>query len=203
MGFPVASILIIIFILWLQYEIRKRKKTSQKSLELFWQKEHASNSTRRKDISGLDYLCVTLDQLPLEDHEDDTVNSYRDTVIKLSERKMINLSGRTNTELKFEYGVANFNLLSSYDNNYTAFVSMLQKWASRLKDRGSLSEAQKVLEFSIFTCHTDVTGAYRILAEIYHNQNNSEKINTIIESLQNTKIKDKEQLIEELKSTEL
>lgn len=203
MGIPVASILLLIFILWLQYEIRKGGKVSKKSLDLFWSKEHDSNLARRKDISQLEYLNVTLDHLPMEDYEDDTINSYRDTIKKYAERKMINLSGKTNTELKFEYGVANFNLLSSYDNNYTAFVSMLQKWAGRLKDRGYISDAQAVLEFSIFSCFTDVTNAYRMLVEIYHRQNNSDQMDALIEIIHKTQIKDKEKLIEELKSISL
>jgi hypothetical protein len=203
MGIPVASILILIFILWLQYEIRKGGKVSKKSLELFWLKENDSNLVRRKDISQLEYLAVTLDHLPMEDNADDTINSYRDTIKKYAERKMINLSGKTNTELKFEYGVANFNLLSSYDNNYTAFVSMLQKWAVRLKEHGYTIDAQAVLEFSIFSCLTDVTNAYRMLSEIYHYQNNSEKTDTLIEIINKTKIKDKDKLIKELKSITL
>jgi hypothetical protein len=187
----------------LQYEIRKGGKVSKKSLELFWLKENDSNLVRRKDISRLEYLSVTLDHLPTEDHEDDTINSYRDTVKKYATRKMINLSGITNTELKFEYGVANFNLLSSYDNNYTAFVSMLQKWAGRLKEHGYITDAQAVLEFSIFSCLTDVTNAYRMLSEIYHYQNNSEKTDALIEIINKTKIKDKDKLINELKSISL
>lgn len=198
MGIPVLSILLLIFIVWLRYEIRKGGKLSKKSLDLFWQKEHDSNLSRRKDISQLHYLSVSIDHLPLQDHEDDTINSYRDTVCKLSTNKMINLSGYTNTDLKFEYGVANFNLLSSYDNNYTAFVSMLQKWASRLKNCGYLADAQAVLEFSIFSCSTDVIAAYRMLTHIYLEQKSTEKISALIEFLHSTSIKDKEKLLEEL-----
>ncbi len=203
MGIPVASILILIFILWLQYEIRKSGKVSKNSLDHFWLKENDSNLVRRKDISQLEYLSVSLDKLPMEDHADDTINSYRDTIKKYAERKMINLSGKTNTELKFEFGAANLNLLSSYDNNYTAFVSMLQKWAVRLKEQGYTSDAQAVLEFSIYSCLTDVTNAYRMLNEIYLNQNNSEKTDALIEIIYKTKIKDKDKLIEELKSMSL
>lgn len=195
-----ASILILIFVLWLHYEIRKGRKISKKSLELFWQKERESNLVRRKDISQLEPLSITLDQLPMHDHEDDTLNSYRDTIQKLAERKMMNLSDKTNTELKFEYGISNFNMLSSYDNNYTAFVGMLQKWATRLKDRGFLSESQAVLEFSIFSCLTDVTNAYRMLTNLYLQQNCSEEIGALIDIIHKTNIKDKEKLIEELKS---
>lgn len=200
MGIPVASVLMLIFILWLQYEIRKGSKVSKKTLDLFWLKEQNSNKTRRRDISHLEYLSVNLEQLPLEDHEDDTINSYRDTIIKYADRKMLNLSGKTNTELKSEYGVGNFNLLSSYDSNYTIFVSMLQKWAGRLKEHGYTADAQAVLEFSIFSCLTDVTGAYRMLNEIYQAQNRPDKTDALVEALQKTKHKEKEKLVKELKS---
>jgi hypothetical protein len=200
MAIPVASILIVIFILWLQYEMKKSGKTSKKSLDLFWQKESESNLTRRKDITQLIYLTVSLDSLPMQDLEDDTLNSYRDTIRKYAARKMVNLSDHTNTELKFEYGVANYNHLSEYDNNYTAFVGMLQKWATRLYNKGYLPEAQAVLEFSIFSCLTDVTNAYRMLAKLYHNQKDSDKNDSLLEIIHQTKIKEKEKLIQELTS---
>jgi Asp-tRNA(Asn)/Glu-tRNA(Gln) amidotransferase B subunit len=193
-----VSILILIFILWLQYEIRKGQRLSKKSLELFWQKENDSNSTRRKDISQMDYLIVNLEELPMQDHDDDTINSYRDTIRRLAENKMINLAGLTNTELKLKYGVANFNLLSTYDNHYTAFVSMLQKWAERLKLRGHDADAQAVLEYSVFSCKTDVTKAYRMLAKMYQEQNSPDKINTLIDLIPSTRIKEPHKLIEEL-----
>lgn len=200
MNIPVASVLILIFILWLHYEMKKNSKMSKNSLDLFWQKEQDANLTRRQDISALNYLSVSLESLPMEDVEDDTLNSYRDTICKYANRKMINLSGQTNTELKLKYGVANFNLLSEYDNNYTAFVSMLQKWAKRLYDRGYQKEAQAVLEFSIFTCLTDVTPAYLLLAEIYHKQGQPQKTDELIDIIHQTRIRDKNALLKELKN---
>ncbi|MBP1754731.1 MAG: hypothetical protein H6Q59_1129 [Firmicutes bacterium] len=200
MGIPVASVLILIFILWLHYEMKKNSKISKDTLELFWQKERDSNQTRRKDISQLNFLSFTLESLPMEDCEDDTINSYRDTIRKYAARKMVNLSGQTNTDLKLEYGVANFNLLSEYDTNYIAFVSMLQKWAQRLYDHGHLKESQAVLEFSIFQCSTDVTQAYQLLAGLYHKQELPLKTATLIERIRQTQIREKERLIEELEA---
>ena len=200
MNIPVASVLVLIFILWLNYEIKKNNKASKSSLDHFWQKEKDANLTRRQDISALKYLSVSLETLPMGDHEDDTLNSYRDMIRNYANRKMINLSGLTNTDLKLMYGVANFHLLSEYDNNYTAFISMLQKWAKRLYDRGYEKEAQAVLEFSIFSCLTDVTLAYLLLAELYQKQGQPQKRNELIDIIPQTKIKDKEKLMEELNS---
>jgi hypothetical protein len=133
----------------------------------------------------------------MEDHEDDTINSYRDTMKGLSGKKMINLAGLTNTELKYRYGAANLNILSEYDNNYTIMVSILQKWAERLYLEGFLTEAQSVLEYSI-SCLTDVTKSYRLLAEIYHKQKQPDKINDLINMIPKTKLPEKEKLIQEL-----
>ncbi len=200
MNIPVASILILIVILWLHYEMKKNSKASKDSLDLFWKTEQDANLTRRQDISTLKFLSITLESLPMGDVEDDTLNSYRDTIRKYAERKMINLSNQTNTELKLKYGVANFNLLSEYDNNYTAFVSMLNKWAKRLYDHGYEKEAQAVLEFSIFSCLTDVTHSYLLLTELYHKQGQPQKTETLIDLISQTKIKDKDKLINALKS---
>lgn len=198
MSLPITSALILIFVVWLHHEMKKESRLSKKTLDLFWQKERESNQARKKDISGLDYLTVSLDSLPMEDIEDDTANSYRDLIRKLSDRRMINLCGLTNTELKFRYGAANLALLTEYDNNYTSFVSMLHKWAVRLADKGFISRAQTVLEFSIYSCRTDVMGSYRMLARLYHEQNRPDRIDSIAEMISRTKIKQKEALILEL-----
>lgn len=197
MGIPVLTVLILVFVVWLQYEIRKNSRQSKNSNDRFWEKEKTANQTRRKDISDLNYMTISLNLLPMEDHEDDTINSYRDTMKGLSGKKMINLAGLTNTELKYRYGAANLNILSEYDNNYTIMVSILQKWAERLYLEGFLTEAQSVLEYSI-SCLTDVTKSYRLLAEIYHTQKQPDKINDLINMIPKTKLPEKEKLIQEL-----
>lgn len=197
MGIPVLTILALIFVAWLQYELRKSTKRSKENDDLFWNREKEANNTRRKDISNLNYLTISLSTLPMADHEDDTINSYHDLMIELSEKKLLNLAGFTNTELKYQYGAANLKYLTEYDNNYTVLVSILQKWAERLYQKGFLCEAQSVLEYSV-SCLTEVTKSYRLLAEIYHNQKQPEKIKNLIEVIPKTKIPEKAKLISEL-----
>jgi hypothetical protein len=194
---PILTILILIFVLWLQYEIRKSSKKANSGNDEFWDKEKEANLTRRKDISSLNYLTISVSSLPMGDHEDDTLNSYRDTLRKMEGKKAINLSGKTNTDLKLEYGAANLNQLMEYDNNFITFVSMLHKWADRLYTKGYLEEAKNVLEYGI-ACLTDVSKSYRLLAEIYYSCNSPDQIDHLIETIANTKITDKEKLIDEL-----
>ncbi|HBI72376.1 MAG TPA: hypothetical protein DDY59_04215 [Lachnospiraceae bacterium] len=190
-------LLTIIFALWLRYEIIKSNRQDKLRNQSFWHKEKQANSVRRRDISDLDYITVELDRLPLKDHEDDTINSYRDTILALSGRKIVNFTGLTNTELKLQYGTANIDLLAEYDSNYTKLVSILHKWGERLYNRGNVSDATAVLEYAV-SCHTDAVKTYRLLAAIYKEQNTPDKINHLIAMIPNTKMLRKDTLIREL-----
>lgn len=191
-------LLTILIALWLQYEIAKSKKQDKRSNQHFWQRERKANTVRRRDISNLNYIHVAVDRLPLKNHEDDTINSYRDTIIQLADKKILNLTGLTNTELKYQYGTANLALLSEYDNNYTKLVSILHKWGCRLYDCGNISDAVLVLEYAI-SCFTDVTQTYRLLATIYKEKEMPHHINHLVEIISDTKILRKDTLIKELK----
>lgn len=198
MRIPVFSAIILIFVVWLQYEIRKTSRTSKKSMDQFWDNEKASNLTRKQSISDLELITISIDELPSEDYADQTLNSYRDKLKELNGKKMINLSEFTNTELKSRYGVANLSLLTEYDNNFTTFVSISQKWADRLYTGGNRSAAKAVLEYTI-ACHTDIPRAYRLLAEIYQKEGTPEKIEQLITLLKDQKLHDKDKLIHDLR----
>jgi len=202
MPIPVLTALLLILMVWLQYEIRKNNKHSKKDNEEFWLHEKNSNLARRKDISQLNYITIDLNLLPMTDHLDASINSYRDTIRDLSDKKILNLTGLTNTELKYEYGVANINHLSEYDNNYTVLVRILQKWADCLYSQGYVADARSVLEFAV-SCGTDVTKSYKLLADIYREQNTPDKIDHLIEIIQETKISAKDNLINEIMETKI
>jgi hypothetical protein len=197
MTLPILAAITLIFIVWLHYEIRKTSSSSKKATNNFWNKESESNLVRRMDISGLNYLTLDTRFLPMEDHEDQTINSYRDSILKLTDKKMLNLAGLTNTELKYKYGAPNINLLAEYDNNYTILVSMLQKWAERLNNGGFTDEALSVLEYAL-TFPTDVAKSYKLLAELYKKKNTPHKIDDLIPIIMETAILDKTNLIDEL-----
>ena len=56
----------------------------------------------------------------------------------LKEKKILNLSGFTNTDLKLEYGVGNLTELTDYDNNYVTLSRSLHlgRGSSYLKEIG-------------------------------------------------------------------
>jgi hypothetical protein len=203
MRIPVLMVTAIIFTVWLKYEIRKSDQHSKSTHDDFWNAEKNANLTRSKNISNLSYITIPLDQIPMSDRDDDTLNSYRDIIRDLSSQKILNLTGLSNTELKLQYGAANLNFLSTCDNNYTRMVSMLQKWAERLYSQNYICDAASILEFAV-SCKTDVRHTYLLLATIYGKQNTPEKIDSLIQTIPDTKVRAKTDLLtqlNEIKST--
>jgi hypothetical protein len=187
-------LIILIFAIWLNIQLRKNRHSSD---EDFLQRESKANLSRSRDISALDYIILDISKLPHKDKDDPTLNSYRDTIIRLADKKILNLSGKTNTELKEAYGIANLNFLIEYDNNYITLVSMLYKWAQRLYDASYTQDAQAVLEYAL-SIKCDAAGAYKLLAKIYKQNNSPEKIRELIEQLSDISIHDKDELIRSL-----
>lgn len=187
-------LLILIFAIWLNIQLRKKRPSSD---EDYYQRESKANLSRSRDITALDYISLDLTKLPLEDKEDSTLNSYRDSVVKLADKKLINLAGKTNTDLKEAYGIANLNFLIEYENNYITLVAMLYKWAQRLYDASYTEDARAVLEYAL-SIKCDAAGAYRLLAKIYKQSNSPEKIRELIEQLSDISIHDKDELIRSL-----
>lgn len=191
--------LVLIFVIWVQYEIRKTKKLSQKSSDEFWNREYNSNFSRSIDISGLNYIVIPIEQLPMMDQEDPSLNSYRNMILDLSNNKILDLNGMTNTDMKANYGIANYKFLSQCDTNYTILIRTLYQWGSHLYSNGLISEAITVLEYAV-TCYTDASMIFRLLANIYKDQALLSKIDRLIEVIPKTKLMKKESFIHELLS---
>lgn len=159
--------------------ILKSNRKDAHSQDDFWERERAANSTRRKPLDDLDYIKLPVEQFPMTLLEDvPKVEDYKQIILSLSELPIVNFTGISNTELKLRYGAPNIDLLISYDQNYTLLVRTLQQWAQVLYDNGYIDEARQLLEFSVST-GTDVSATYRLLCQIYREQNTPEKISNL------------------------
>ncbi len=181
MKFPFLASFII-FVIWLAYEMRKADKKYKQGNEDFWEREARSNNTRRKSLDLLDYIKIPLDALPIHALENDTtVISCLETLHRLQDEKIVNFTGISNTDLKMQYGVANLDTLSAYDQNFTELVTTLQAWAKALYDANLLGEAALVLEFAI-RIRSDVSASYLLLARIYAQTGREAQIASLIET---------------------
>jgi tetratricopeptide (TPR) repeat protein len=111
--------------------------------------------------------------------EDPLIREYQETLFALSKEPIVNLTGISNTDLKLTYGAPNINLLTLYDQRYTTLARTLQSWAKALYDRGFADKAQSILEFAVET-RTDISGTYKLLASIYRENGQTDKIRELI-----------------------
>ena len=96
----------------------------------------------------------------------------------LKDKKIVNLTGITNTELKFTYGTSNITILTEYDQNYTLFARNIYRLGEAVYKEGYIKEAKDILELGVQT-KTDISGNYTILAKIYRSLGEIERIKTL------------------------
>lgn len=156
----------VIFAFLFSHKLKKSTKYADEHRSDFLDGEHEANFTRKKDIEHLDYITIPLEKLPFFEKVDKEIEKYQDTIKNLSQKRILNLTGISNTELKKQYGAANLTALSEYDDNYSTMVSTIARWGSRLMTLGYVKEAVTVLEFGI-KCKSDVKLNYTLLAGYY------------------------------------
>lgn len=172
--FPIFT-LFVIFVIALNVALRRQDRTQTKADQDFWARELAANNTRKQDISKLDYLYVPLDKIPQNLHTD-----AEKALVDLSSKKMLNLFGQSNTDLKLQYGVSNLDELSSYEENFARYVAVLPEYAAELIDAGQPEDATALLELAVEQ-RADSCPVYTILADLYIKAGQPEKVQPLIE----------------------
>lgn len=171
--------LFIFFIFLLAY-YRKKSTQQQETIEAdFWNRENEANHTRRQDISGLPYITIPLENFTMDICDSSELKNLESALRELSSKKILNLGGQTNTDLKLKYGAANLEALSEYDQNFSTLCATLVSYADCLLKLGYAKQAQTVLEYGV-SCGSDHSRNYRMLADIYAGQNQSEKLHELL-----------------------
>ena len=173
---------IIVFCIWLAYEIRKHNKKSKQVLDSYLEKEQKANSTRAKSLDGLNFINIpdyVYNALPnpipagLED--------CSKLMQHLKESKIVNLSHISNTDLKLRYGASNLDILSEYDQNYITLLRVINTLCDYYHEKGDTDTTRKLLEFAV-EVQSDNISTYKMLAEIYCANGEESKLDYLISS---------------------
>lgn len=191
---PIFTISMVIFVIVLKINLNKNNRAKEESEENFWKREHEANFTRKQDISGLNYITIPLEKFP-----QNLGTEAEQTLVQLSKEKILNLTGISNTDLKLEYGVANLEILTSYDNNFTLLVNALSVYGKELIDANQLSDARTVLEYAV-SVHADSKQIYTMLAELYRDSGETDRIAELISSAEELNTFSKSGIVEALKA---
>lgn len=180
-----------LFFIWFNLKNKKERKNSDQIREVFWKREQEANFVRPKDISSLDYIDIPLEILPFQDKPKEAVAFVQDKIRSLSKEKILNLNGLSNTDIKYTYGAQNLEILSACDQRYLLLLQTLNTWASLVYEDGDHKKAKNILEYAVYL-KSDISTTYSLLAKIYSEEGNSEKIKNLIHCVQelNTLLKD-------------
>lgn len=190
---PFVIILLSVFNL-----LRNRSRRSIKeSQDAFWEKEQRANQTRRQDISNLDYIQIPLDTFPVGAYAGDGLAELEQTLQNLSSRKILNLSGISNTDLKLQYGAANLNILSDCDTNFTTLARTLAAYGEQLAELGHWQDAVTVLEFGV-ACGTDISKNYVLLGSLYREHGDTEKLEELTRIVESSDMLLKDSVLKQL-----
>lgn len=190
---------LILFTIIISHNVKRQARKKRKDEKDFWARETQANSVRRKSLDNLIYIRIPLEQFPTHLLNDNaTVLECIETLETLTEQKIVNLTGWTNTDLKLEYGTANITVLSEYDQNYTLLVRTLQKWADELIDAGYEKEASVIMEFAVST-NTDVSSTYYRLADYWLSQGEYFRVERLIHTAEGLRSSNRNAILRHLK----
>lgn len=177
----------IVFGFLFSFSIKRRIKTEKKYVFNFWERERMADSTRRKSLENLDYVAIPLKELPMDVLvELPEIQEFHQKLRELSEKKIVNFAGYSNTDLKLTYGAPNLNLLSEYDANYEELITLLQNWASLLLQNWGESAqlcpeeerkqaAKTILAYAV-SIGSDIAASYEKLVKLYLEYGEQDKI---------------------------
>ena len=181
MLFPFLTIFMII-IIFLAIRYRSNERHQQEIQDDFWSKEAAANATPSVDLSNLKYITIPLDKFPLGFSQEEKILSLESQLRELSTKPMLNLTGKTNTELKLTYGVPNLEKMMEIGENFDTLTILLKDYAQALLEHKMLAEAIVVLEFGA-GIGTDISQHYIMLGECYQSLGKTEKIRHLMEKI--------------------
>lgn len=173
-------IFVIMFSLWLRFTIRRNSRLEEQSNNSLLEQEVKANSVRRKPIDKLDYITISEKTIPFLEINDEILEKSISEIKRLGQTKMLNLNGISNTDLKLTYGPANLPELTECDEHFISLCNQLSRYSSRLMELGYTSEAIQVMEFSI-DIGSGVTSVYRKLGQIYFENGEFDKIDSLLE----------------------
>ena len=173
--FPLFTIFIL-FLGWFTYNRLRAVKIEKKRDEEYWQREVEANNVRRKDISHLPYLIISVETLPFGvSPQDETLCRIEQEILNLRDKKIINSSHYTSTQLKLEYGAANLPFLTECEEHYTKLIRSMHQWGVRLYELSFYPQAEIVLSQAI-QWGSDIKGSYLLLAKIHQQNGNYQGI---------------------------
>ena len=171
--------------IWIFMKVSSKK--SDLNTESFLERERLANNTRKQSLDDLNYISLDITRIPVRDNEQNNrILSLLDSIKNLSDKKIVNLTGISNTDLKFQYGVSNLPALTEYDQNFTILSRALFDLGQAYDSEGEQDMAIMCLQYAV-DIGTDISGTYTLLAELYIKTGHKDQITSLLISAESIK----------------
>ncbi|WP_033154498.1 hypothetical protein [Pseudobutyrivibrio ruminis] len=201
MGFPILPFFLL-FLIWLTFRIKSLDAKQEKTQKDFWDRERAANITPAKDISNLRYITIPIEKFPLNFTDDPKVLEIENELQELSTHKLLNLTGKSNTDLKLEYGVPNFDTMTKIGEDFDRLCVLLNSYAKILKEAGLHNDALEVLEFAV-GIGSDISETYTLLADYYRENGQDQKLEFLKSKVSSSEMLLKDSILKKIDSYNL
>ncbi len=198
MGFPILPFFLI-FLVVIAVRLKALDADQKKQEDDFWAKERQANITPAKDISNLRYITIPMEKFPLNFSDDEKVLEIENELKELSTHKLLNLIGKSNTDLKLEYGVPNFELMSQIGDDFDRVCVLLNSYAKELYAVGRIDDVITVLEFAVGV-GTDISESYTLLASCYEEYGMEQKLGFLRQTVQKSNLLLKNAILSKIES---
>ena len=136
-------------------------------IKSFRERERRANNTLKQPLDSLDFITVPIESIPSpEPAVNEKCASLVGELKLLAGKKIVNLTGISNTDLKLTYGAPNLPILTEYDQNFTSLCKDLYELGCEYRNAGLTDEAVTTFNIAV-GIGTDISGNYTTLAEMY------------------------------------
>lgn len=172
--FPFLTVIVIlIFILY--FIIRKSNKAQEDVTREFWEREKQAKLTRPVDLGTIAYLNVPLEKFSFGTLVDPQVQKTEQEITAISKKPLLNLTGKTNTELREIYGSPNLAAMQEIGEDFDNLTLLLVSYAGYLFDEKLYDETIPVLEYGVLI-KSDVSKNYTLLGDCYFQKKQPRRI---------------------------
>lgn len=175
--------LFIALVIFVNVMLARGNKTS-KPIDSLIEEERLANSARKKEIPAELYVKVNKDILPFSEYNKNNPHYAQLSRAQESAAKKINLrmlklpGGMKNNDIKFAFGIANFEHVVAMEENHNDCVRALIHWAEGLIKAEILTDAETILTETL-NMKSDFSKSYTLLCDIYLKTKNKKKLDEL------------------------
>ena len=182
----IFTFIFIAFIVWLTIAIKHARNKSDATWDSYYDRERKADLAPNRDLTNLSYITIPLEKFPLnflENTENEDFPMIVDELEQLNHTRLLNLNGKTNTDLKFEYGPKNLKEMQDIADRFSRATVLLTDLAKCFLEEKNPSGAATVLEYGS-EIGSDISTNYTLLGECYKELGEKEKFDELYKHVQ-------------------